>query len=78
MKVNLKCFSKLSDSDKCDYKNSTPYVLTDGQTVKDLADRAGIDRDDVKIIFVNSRKVDFNTVLSDGDNIGLARAVGGM
>lgn len=78
MKVDLKCFSTLVDSETCDYKDSTSYDLTEGQTVEDLFQRAGIAREDVKIAFVNSRIVDFDTVLSDGDRVGLSPAVGGM
>jgi molybdopterin converting factor small subunit len=78
MKVNLKCFSTLVDIDACDYKDSTPYELTDGQTVQDLIDRTGIASEDVKIAFVNSRIVDLDTILSDGDQVGLSPAVGGM
>ena len=78
MKVDLVCFSKLVNADTCDYSNTTVYDLTDGQKVEDLFQRAGIARKDVKIAFVNSRIVDFDTVLSDGDRVGLAPAVGGM
>jgi molybdopterin converting factor small subunit len=78
MKVTLKCFSKLVDEDTCDYKQATTYELDDGQTLKDLADRAGVDSKKVKIAFVNSRRVDLDTVLSDNDRVGLAPAVGGM
>ena len=78
MKVKLKCFSSLANSDTCDYSGSTAYDLADGQTVEDLVQRAGIARQDVKIVFANSRKVDFDTVLTDGDRIGLTPAVGGM
>ena len=78
MKVNLKCFSKLVTAETCDYKGSTPYDLDNGQSVEDLVNRAGIVKEDVKIVFVNSRKADFNTVLTDGDQVGLAPAVGGM
>ncbi len=78
MKVNLKCFSKLVNPETCDYKESTPYELDDGQSVEDLVSRAGLAKEDVKIVFINSRKVDFDTVLADGDNVGLAPSVGGM
>ena len=78
MKVNLKCFSALVNPDTCDYRDSTPYDLADGQTVGDLIHRAGIASDEVKIAFINSRIVDFGTVLSDGDRVGLSPAVGGM
>ena len=78
MKVNLKCFSKLVNTETCDYKESTPYELDDGQSVEDLVSRAGLAKEDIKIVFINSRKVDFDTVLADGDNVGLAPSVGGM
>ena len=78
MNVDLKCFSSLVNPDSCDYRESQTYRLTTGQTVGDLVDRAGIEKNDVKIAFVNSRIVDFDTVLADGDRVGLAPAVGGM
>jgi molybdopterin converting factor small subunit len=78
MRINLKCFATLVNPDTCDYKDSTAYNLDDGQTVEDLVQRAGVDRNDVKVAFVNNRVVGFDTVLSDGDQVGLAPAVGGM
>ena len=78
MNVDLKCFSTLVNPDKCDFKKSTTYNLPDGNKVEDLVQRAGIDREDVKIAFVNGRVVDFDTILRNGDRVGLAPAVGGM
>ena len=78
MKVNLKCFSALATPDACAYKNSTSYDLDDGQTLEDLVDRAGVDKENVKIAFLNNKIVEFDTVLSDGDHVGLAPSVGGM
>ena len=78
MEVNLKCFSKLANHDTCDFKSATTYELDDGQTLRDLVERAGIDAEDVKIAFVNSRRSGLDTVLSDRDRVGLAPAVGGM
>ena len=78
MKINLKCFSTLVNLDTCDYDASTTYQLDEGQTVGDLIARVGIARKDVKIAFVNSRITDLDAVLSDGDRVGLAPAVGGM
>ena len=78
MKVELKCFSTLVNPETCDFKDSTSYELTEGQTVKDLMKRADIAQEDVKIIFVNSRITDETTVLSDGDQVGFAPATGGM
>ena len=78
MRVNLKCFSALAKTDACDYRNSTSYDLDDGQTVEDLVGRAGVDKEKVKIAFLNNKIVEFDTVLSDGDQVGLAPSVGGM
>jgi molybdopterin converting factor small subunit len=78
LKVNLKCFSKLVDPETCDFRDSTEYEMNDGQTVEALVERAGIDKNIVKIAFLNNRIVDLDTVLSEGDRIGLAPSVGGM
>ena len=78
MKVNLKCFSKLVNPDTCDFNKSTLYEIADGESIETLIQRAGIAKEDVSIAFVNSRIVDFDTILSDGDCVGLAPAVGGM
>ena len=78
MKIDLVCFSKLVNEQTGDYHNSREYDMAEGQKVEDLLQQAGIPRDDVKIAFVNSRIVGFDTVLSDGDRVGLAPAVGGM
>ena len=78
MNVDLKCFSSLANAESCDYRGSQSYRLTDGQTVGDLVEKVGIEKNDVKVAFVNSKIVDFDTVLADGDRVGLAPAIGGM
>lgn len=78
MNVNLKCFAKLSKDSQCDYRESTPYEINEGETVYDLAKRAEILPEDVEIAFVNNKVVNLEAVLSDGDNVALAPAVGGM
>ena len=78
MKIEVKCFSKLADPATCDYNGSTIYELTDGQRVQDLAQHIGVAEEDVNITFVNGRIVDFDTVLTDGDRVGLSPSVGGM
>ena len=78
MKVSLKCFSSLADPAKCDFRDSTEYNLNDGQTVEALIERAGIDKKSVKIAFLNNKIVNLDSVLSEGDSIGLAPSVGGM
>jgi sulfur carrier protein ThiS len=78
MNVSLKCFSKLVNPDTCDFNESTTYDMDKDHTVEDLVQRAGIDSEEVRIAFVNSRIVDLDTTLSEGDRVGLAPAVGGM
>jgi len=78
MKINLKCFATLVEPGTCDFHDSTAYTLAEGQTVADLAREAGIADEDIKIAFVNSRVVGLDSVLSDGDRVGFAPAVGGM
>ncbi len=78
MKVSLKCFASLVNLESCNYTDSTEYELDEGQTVENLVQLAGISKEDVNIAFVNGRIVDLGTVLSDGDQVGLAPAVGGM
>ena len=78
MRVDLKCFARLVDPGTCDFRESTSYELDEGHTVEHLLEQAEINKDDVKVAFVNSRVVDLDTVLSEGDRVGLAPAVGGM
>ena len=72
MIVQLKCFSTLASPDKCDFTESTAYELAEGQTIEDLVKMSRIKYNDVKIAFINSQIVNFNTVLKDGDRVGLA------
>jgi sulfur carrier protein ThiS len=78
MNVNMKCFATLVDVGSCNFNDGTVYNLEEGQTVADLIEAAGLKPEDVKIAFVNSKKVGLETVLSEGDRIGLAPATGGM
>jgi molybdopterin converting factor small subunit len=78
MNVGLKCFATLAETDRCDYRNSTSKTLPDGSTVRDLLVQGGIDEKDVKLIFVNGQKASLDTVLKQGDQVGLSPPVGGM
>ena len=78
MNVILRCFTILANAESCNFSEGKPYHLTEGQTVADLVDKAGIAIKNVKVAFVNSKLVDINTVLTDGDRVGLTPAVGGM
>ncbi|MDD2319771.1 MAG: MoaD/ThiS family protein [Geobacteraceae bacterium] len=78
MKVTVKCFSTLVKPHVCDYKDSTEHELPAGGTVKDLITKLGLNMEEIKIIFVNSKEVDVDTVLKDGDVVGMSPASGGM
>jgi molybdopterin converting factor small subunit len=78
MKIAVKCFATLADAETCDYKDSRTYDFDAGADINTLMLRLDIPKDSVKLVFVNSRKADFDTRLSDGDQVALAPAVGGM
>jgi len=78
MKVNLKCFAELSDGDVCDFTGSDEYEISEGDTVESLLDRLGMPKEEIKIIFLNNKIVGFDSVLHDGDQLGLAPPVGAM
>ncbi|MGB5422033.1 MAG: MoaD/ThiS family protein [Desulfobacterales bacterium] len=78
MKVTVKCISTLADADACDYKDSTPYDMKDGETVTSLIKRLDRSPEDIKLVFVNGKHAEKNSVLKDGDQVGLAPATGGM
>jgi molybdopterin converting factor small subunit len=74
MKVGIKCFADLANPDTCDYKESTTYEMEEGKTLEHLIELAGLNSEDVAMAFVNGRVVGFDTVLSDGDRVGLTPA----
>lgn len=78
MKVKVKCFSTLVKADVCDYQGAKEHEVPDGTTVKGLIEKLSLPADEIKIIFVNSREVEADTVLKDGDQIAFSPVTGGM
>jgi sulfur carrier protein ThiS len=78
MRISLKCFAKLSEANVCDFRDGDDREASEGETVRSLIKRLGFSPEEIKIVFVNGKKVDLETVLSDGDRLGLAPASGGM
>lgn len=78
MKIQVKCFATLSEADHCDYKDSQASELGEGADVKALITKLGLPEDNVKIIFVNGKRVETGEKLFDGDRVGFFPAVGGM
>ena len=71
MKISLKCFAKVSEANVCDFRDGDDREVSEGETVKSLIKRLGFPLEDIKIVFVNRKKVDLDTVLSNGDRLGL-------
>jgi molybdopterin converting factor small subunit len=78
MKVTVKCFATLAETDSCDYRDSTPYELSAGADVKELMRRLKVAEDQVKLVFINGKKAEASARLADGDQVGLFPPVGGM
>ncbi len=78
MRVAVKCFSTLANAETCDFRDSKTYDFDPGADINDVMLRLDIPKDSVRLIFVNGRKGELDTVLSDGDQVALAPAVGGM
>jgi hypothetical protein len=65
--VKVKCFSTLVKENKCGCKGSTEYELPDGATVQDLIERLNLPLEAIKIVFLNTKEVEFATGLHSGD-----------
>jgi rubredoxin/sulfur carrier protein ThiS len=78
IKVNVKCFTTLVKDQVCDFKDGTEHKLFEGSTVHDLIEKLSIPLDAVKIIFLNGKEVDFDTVLNHGDRVALSPKTGAM
>ncbi len=56
---------------------SGPHEVVEGTTVEQLIEDLGIERDLVKLIFVNGKKAMADQVLRNDDRVGLFPPVGG-
>ncbi len=78
MKIEIRSFATLSV-----YNNypgidkDSGFEIAASSTVKMLIDILGIPEEDLKLIFVNGRHSKIDTVLSEGDRVGLFPPVGG-
>lgn len=78
MKINLKCFADLADKYECDYRSTTVVEAEEGSTVEGVMEQSGIERSDVRIVFVNGVVTNANRRLGQGDRVTLVPATGGM
>jgi len=74
MNITLLCYATFADKAPEDADN---FPLIEGETVSDVLHRVGIPIDEVKIVFINGVSSKFDSVLSDGDRVGVFPAVGG-
>ena len=74
----LRSFSTLVKADACDYKDSTIYDLPEGATIHDLIEKLSLPLEAIKIIFLNGREAETDTVLHDGDQVALSPVTGAM
>lgn len=78
MDVNLKCFATLANMESCRHDHASTVSLDKNATVRDLAQHANINEQDINTVFVNSKQSRLDENLSDGDNVAFVPAVGGM
>ena len=71
--ITLNAFSFLQKKLKA---QGRPYAnvsmdVADGTTAVDLLTMMGLEPEDVEAVFVNGRVVSFDTIIKDGDRVGL-------
>jgi sulfur carrier protein ThiS len=74
MNVSLKCFATLAPLQP---EDAGHFPLEPDETVERLIARLGVPEDEVAVVFVNGVHAPRETVLADGDRVGLFPAIGG-
>jgi sulfur-carrier protein len=78
MVIELHLFATLAKYLPEDATSKTAMIaMAPGETVQDLITGLGIPENTVKLIFINGVHGKKNTVLKDGDRVGLFPPVGG-
>ncbi len=58
-------------------ENAAHYPVAPGTRVADIIEKLRIPQKEAKLIFINSKKADPETVLQNGDRLGIFPPVGG-
>ncbi len=58
-------------------ENSQAYPVEQGETPESLLHKLGVESNEVKVCFVNSKHADLQTELQNGDKVAFFPAVGG-
>jgi len=74
MHIQIKLFATLLEKLP---GNADQFPVADGTTVGDLVTKLDIDPKDAKLIFINGRKGELDSVLLEGDRVGLFPPIGG-
>lgn len=78
MKVEVNLYATLKKyMNKETFGDTSTIVADDGLCVEDLIQKLKIPSDSVKLIFVNGIHAKRETILKDGDRLGLFPPVGG-
>ena len=79
MRVNVTCFSTLSNDSNCRYDRTHSVALNHTTaTIRTLADQIQLNPADIALVFRNGRRSDLDDRLAPGDRVAFAPAVGGM
>lgn len=74
MPITVKCFANLTQFQP---KNSKAFEIQENETVGSVLDRLGVPADQVALVFVNNVITGRDTVLKDGDSMGIFPPIGG-
>lgn len=72
--INLKLFASLG---RLAPENADTFPVAPGTTVSDLVRQLEIPPEEAKLFFINNRRVEMDTVINDGDRVGIFPPVGG-
>lgn len=74
MPIDLRCFATLAPLMPA---NAGALPIAPGETALELVRRLGIPLEEIKLVFVNGAAASLDTVLADGDRVGIFPPVGG-
>lgn len=73
MRLEIKCFASLA----CHAPEDSFLTMPEGSTVEEVMHTLSVAPDEVKIIFINGVHAEVDSLLHEGDRLGLVPAVGG-
>ncbi len=74
MGIEIKLFATLT---KFLPDNSDAFPIDEGETIQSLIEKLGLPEKEVTLMFINSLRSDRDSVIKDGDRVGLFPPVGG-